>query len=509
MSSDTTTAAPVPEPARSPRRAVDVGLTTADEASGDLLLVGAFEGEMPEPSRVPPAAREAVARLAARAGWKASAGLLAEAETGDAGLPRILLRGFGKRADLHVRRLEKWVREAVDLAAQHAVGRLVLLLPEHPLTSGPKAVGRVARHAALARYRFDRFRKRPEEPEPLGRVDLLVAELDDAHGRELQVAVEAARGIAVARDLANSPPNVATPEWMAERAEQLAEELGLEVEVLAREDLELKGMGGVLAVGGGSLNPPRLVRLTWHGAEAPRVALVGKGVTFDTGGISIKPAKDMDEMKWDKSGACTVLGLIQAVARLKLPIQLSVYTPLAENMPDGGSYRPGDILRTYNGKTVEVLNTDAEGRIILADAVAWAAESNPNYLVEYSTLTGACVVALGSTGGGLYSPSDELAADLLGAAETAGERLWRMPLWPEFREAIEGTHADLKNVAGRWGGANTAAAFLSHFVGDVERWAHLDIAGPAYVGEGGDAPRGATGYGVALTLEWLRSLVDE
>ena len=501
--------APVPSPKRPPRRLVELGLTLPDPASGDLLLVGCFEGEAPEPSRLPPALREAVARLAGRAGWKGTAGQLAETDSGDERVPRVLLRGLGKRAELHVRRLDKWIREAVELAAQHGVGTLLLLLPDHALTSGAKPVGRIARHAGLALYRFDEFRKRSEEPEPLTRIELLVAEVDEAHERELHVATEAARGIATARDLANSPPNVATPEWIAERAEELAAELGLEVEVLASEDMEIKGMGGVLAVGGGSLNPPRLVRLTWHGAEAPRIALVGKGVTFDTGGISIKPAKDMDEMKWDKSGACTVLGLVQAVARLKLPVQLSVYTPLAENMPDGASYRPGDILRTYNGKTVEVLNTDAEGRIILADAVAWAAESNPNYLVEYSTLTGACVVALGSTGGGLYSPSDELAAALLGAADTAGERLWRMPLWPEFREAIEGTHADLKNVAGRWGGANTAAAFLSHFVGDVECWAHLDIAGPAYVGEGGDAPRGATGYGVALTLEWLRSLVGD
>jgi leucyl aminopeptidase len=297
---------------------------------------------------------------------------------------------------------------------------------------------------------------------------------------------------------------------VAERAETLARELGCEVEVLVREDLERLGMGGLLAVGGGSENPPRLVRVTYRGAEAPRVALVGKGVTFDTGGISIKPALNMDEMKWDKCGACTVLGLLQAVARLHLPVQLTVYTPLAENMPSGTSYRPGDIVKCYNGKTVEVLNTDAEGRVILADAIAWAADQQPNYLVEYSTLTGACVVALGTTGAGLFSPSDTLAGALLGAAERTGERLWRLPLWPEFTEGIKGSHSDIKNVAGRWGGASTAAAFLSHFVGEVGEWAHLDIAGPAYLGaDAGDALRGATGYGIALTIEWLRSLVRE
>jgi leucyl aminopeptidase len=385
---------------------------------------------------------------------------------------------------------------------------LVLALPVHPLTTGAAGAAYVARHLALARYRYDAFQAKPEEEEPLVAAQLLLPGAGAAEAEAIVEAMEVARGTHTTRDLANAPPNVATPEWMAEQAQGLAEELGLEVEVLAREDLERLGMGGILAVGGGSKNPPRLVRLTWRGASSPRVALVGKGVTFDTGGISIKPAKDMDEMKWDKCGACTVFGLMQAVARLRLPVEVAAYLPLAENMPGGGSYRPGDIIRCHNGKTVEVLNTDAEGRIILADALSWAAETKPDYILEYSTLTGACVVALGSTGAGLYTPSDELAGSLLAASEETGERLWRMPLWPEFKEAIKGSHADLRNVAGRWGGANTAAAFLSHFVGDVQRWAHLDIAGPAYIGGEGEGERGATGYGVALTVQWLRSLGD-
>src|SRR6185503_1790952 len=392
--------------------------------------------------------------------------------------------------------------------------RLALALPAHELTTGESGAAYAARNLALSRYRYDEYQARPEEPDSLVSVHLLLAGAGEAEARAVADAMEVSRGVLTARDLANAPPNVATPEWMAEHASRMAEELGLEVEVLVTEDLERLGMGGILAVGGGSKNPPRLVRLGWRGGAGsseptpmPRVALVGKGVTFDTGGISIKPAKDMDEMKWDKSGACTVLGLMQAIARLKLPLRVDAYLPLAENMPGGGSYRPGDIVRAHNGKTIEVLNTDAEGRIILADALSWAAETKPDYIVEFSTLTGACVVALGSTGAGLYTPSDELAAGLLRAADEAGERLWRMPLWPEFKEALKGSHADLRNVAGRWGGANTAAAFLSHFVGDVQRWAHLDIAGPAYVG-GEDLQRGASGFGVALTIEWLRWLVS-
>jgi leucyl aminopeptidase len=267
-------------------------------------------------------------------------------------------------------------------------------------------------------------------------------------------------------------------------------------------------MGGILAVGGGSARPPRLVRL--EGGEGRRVvALVGKGVTFDTGGISIKPAAAMDEMKYDKCGACAVLGVVHGAAALDLPVRLRAYLPLAENMPDGGAYRPGDIVRCYGGKTVEILNTDAEGRMLLADALAWAAHERPQALIEYSTLTGASVVALGLGAAALYTPDDGLAGELLAAAAASGERLWRMPLWPEFREEMKGTHADLKNSGGRWGGANTAAAFLSEFVSPLERWAHLDIAGPAYAASDGKRSvgmPGATGYGVATTLRWLRGV---
>jgi leucyl aminopeptidase len=279
----------------------------------------------------------------------------------------------------------------------------------------------------------------------------------------------------------------------------------MEATVLTTRELARRRMGGILAVGGGSANTPRLVRLEWGGGERS-VSLVGKGVTFDTGGISIKPATTMDEMKYDKSGACTVLGIARAVAELELPVRLRAYLPLAENMPDGAAYRPGDIVTCHNGKTVEVLNTDAEGRMILADALSWAAGEEPDYLIDYATLTGACVVALGQSGAGLFSHDDDLARALLDGAGAAGEHLWRLPLWPEFRRAMKGTHADLRNTGGRWGGACTAAAFLSSFVDGAGRWAHVDLAGPAYVGEAGSGPRGATGYGVALTVHWLRSL---
>jgi leucyl aminopeptidase len=308
----------------------------------------------------------------------------------------------------------------------------------------------------------------------------------------------------LARDLANTPPNEANPAWIERRARELARRHGMKLRVFAAPELRRLGMGGILGVGAGSATPPRLLRLEW-GQGRPIVALVGKGVTFDTGGISIKPAAAMDEMKYDKCGATTVLGLMSAAAQGKLPLRLRAYLPLAENMPDGAAYRPGDILSMHNGKTVEITNTDAEGRLLLADAIAFAAAEKPDALLEYSTLTGACVVALGLTGAGLFTPDDELAGELLGAAAEAGERLWRLPLWPEFGEEMKGTHADLRNSAGRWGGASSAAAFLANFTGKVQRWAHLDIAGPAYIGAEGKGPKGATGFGIATTLRWLRA----
>ncbi len=235
------------------------------------------------------------------------------------------------------------------------------------------------------------------------------------------------------------------------------------------------------------------------------MALIGKGVTFDSGGISIKPSRGMEEMKYDKCGACAVLGIARAVADLNLPIRFQAYLPLVENMPDGRSYRPGDIIRCYNGKSVEVLDTDAEGRLILADALAWAAEDRPDSMIEFSTLTGAAVVALGHYGAALYSPDTDLAGELLEASERSGDRLWRMPLWEEFRDEMKGVQADLRNLGGRWGGANNAAAFLSNFVGRARRWAHIDIAGTAYEASRESGKSGATGFGVPLAVDWLLS----
>jgi leucyl aminopeptidase len=481
---------------------IEVSVAGRRMPAADRIVVGVLAREKSPPAALDREARAAFRRLAARPGFAAEAGQSAEGEAG----PRrtLQLAGLGPGDKLDVRKLRSFVEKAVESARTARERRLAIVLPEHALTEGTAAAARIAREALLAGYRFDRFRSEAK-PARLRSVALVPPAGEGAAYREgVEVGRAIAGGIVVARDLANTPPNEATPAWIAARARALARRWRARVAVLGPGELARRGMFGILAVGGGSANPPRLVRIEL--GRGPRtVALVGKGVTFDTGGISIKPADRMDEMKWDKCGACAVLGALEALAALRLPLRVRAYLPLAENMPSGTAYRPGDIVRCANGKTVEILNTDAEGRMILAEALAWAASEKPDWLVEFSTLTGACVVALGPTGAGLFSPSDELADGLLAAAEEAGERLWRMPLWSEFLEEMRGAHADLKNSGGRWGGAATAAAFLSQFVGEVERWAHLDIAGPAYLAEGKEK-RGATGYGVALTIGWLRAL---
>jgi leucyl aminopeptidase len=485
---------------------VKIQIARAPAARDPVIVVGCLEGAPLTALDAESEPGRAAARASARSGWRAACDQRSEADLGAAGAGVLVLHGLGSADRFDTGALDRWVRRiGIEVRARGA-SRAVVVLPEHDLLSTEAGAEGLLRALALVDYRFDEFR-RPDATRTRIRA-LKVVPPESArpvYRRAHKVAEATGSGVMLATDLANTPPNVATPAWMAERARELAREFDMKATVLGPAGLGRRGMGGILAVGGGSRNTPRLVRLEW-GTGKHTVALVGKGVTFDTGGISIKPAAAMDEMKYDKSGACTVLGIARAVAELGLRLRLRVYIPLAENMPDGASYRPGDIVTCYNGKTVEIRNTDAEGRMILADALTWAAREKPDYLLDYATLTGACVVALGSNGAGLFSPSDPLAESLLAAADESGEYLWRLPLWPEFTREMHGVHADLKNSGSRWAGACTAAAFLAEFIEDTEQWAHLDIAGPAYVGNGQPGRKGATGYGVSLTVRWLRSL---
>jgi leucyl aminopeptidase len=390
--------------------------------------------------------------------------------------------------------------------------RLGLVVP--PFGAGAEAEGvqALAEGAVLASYHFDEYRDVGDEPPTAQAIALLVP-----RGRNLRAAREAARNGAtiaesqnLARELSNQSPNVMSPEALAAEARRVGREVGVRVKVLGVPEMEKRGMGAILAVGGGSSRPPRLVAMEYRpkgGAKGVKpVCLVGKGVTFDSGGISIKPSQGMDEMKHDMSGAATVVGILHACARLELPIPVVGVIGAAENLPSGTAYRPGDIVRAASGKTIEVLNTDAEGRVVLADALHYArSEYDPCAIVDLATLTGACVVALGQWGSGLFAGHAGLGDAIREAGEIAGECAWPMPLFDGHKREIKSEVADIKNTGGRSAGASTAAAFLSHFVGDTP-WAHLDIAGTAWTTSKSPSyqPRGATGVGVRMLVEMLR-----
>ncbi|SFI87170.1 leucyl aminopeptidase [Amycolatopsis sacchari] len=353
---------------------------------------------------------------------------------------------------------------------------------------------------ALGAYKFTEYKSEPGDA-PVSAVDF-VQPADGtgrAHKATLKAATAIAESVIIARDLVNTPPNDLFPASFADRARKLAEANDLDFEVLDEKALKRKGFGGILGVGGGSSRPPRLVRVSYKGPKAAKkIALVGKGITFDSGGISIKPAANMDHMTSDMSGAAAVLASVVLAAKLKYPLEVTAHIPLAENLPSGTSYRPGDVLHMYGGKTVEVLNTDAEGRLVLADAMVRAAEENPDYLIETSTLTGAQVVALGNRTAGIMG-SDEFRDRVAAIAQATGEGGWPMPLPEELRADLDSKLADLANVTGhRWGGMLAAGLFLREFVADGLPWAHIDIAGPAYNtgGAWGYTPKGGTGLPV-------------
>jgi leucyl aminopeptidase len=415
------------------------------------------------------------------------------------GFPPVLVVGLGAREELDAEKLRVAAALAAKEAARLEASSLAWALPESDGAAEALVTGTV-----LASYRFDRFKSgNGDDPPRLKSLTLLgSAELADA----AEVARVTAAAQNRARDLQLTPANVATPTYLAERAEEIAAGSdSLSVEVLGRPELEEKGMGGILAVSQGGPQEPKLIALRYSGGgSGPTLAFVGKGVTFDTGGISLKPGAGMQEMKMDMSGAAAVLEAVAAIAELKLPIELIALVPTTENMPSGTAIKPGDIITQYNGKTVEVNNTDAEGRLILADALAYAVELGAERIVDIATLTGAVEVALGSTYAGLISNDDELAAAVSRAGEATGELAWRLPLHPEYKELMKGTVADLSNLGKkRKAGTITAASFLEEFVAETA-WAHLDIAGSAwdigreYVGNE------ANGFGVRLLVEIAR-----
>jgi leucyl aminopeptidase len=357
---------------------------------------------------------------------------------------------------------------------------------------------------ALCDYDFDRYRSGKRLPGISLEVSFENAEVPADGIARAQAVAEMASW---ARDLGNTPANDLGSRELAAIVRSAARRDGLSFRSLSPAEIRREGMGGVLGVASGSTRPPGFLILAHRPkVSRGRVVLVGKGITFDSGGISIKTAASMGEMKFDMMGAATALAVVRTAHRLRLPVTVTALAPLAENVPSGTSYRPGDILRMRNGKTVEIDNTDAEGRLILADALSYAEKFRPDAIIDFATLTGAVLVALGQECAGLMSNDDRLAGELTEAGERVGERFWRLPLWDEYRELIKSDYADMKNSGGRWGGTVSAAIFLKEFVPAGIPWAHCDVAGIAHFEKARSGyPAGATGFGIAAAIEFLRA----
>jgi len=422
------------------------------------------------------------------------------------GLPatRVLLVGLGERKEFGVPACRDALRGAANALREIGAKDAVLCVADFAVPG--RGLPWTVRNAVLgmreAFYRFDQLKTQKKLPLPaLADVTLAVAGAPvtiQAQGA-LREAVATADGMDLARTLGNLPANVCTPSYLAEEAEKLGRAFNFKVQVLERRDMEKLGMGALLSVTRASRQPPKLIVLRYAGGGARRkkpLVLVGKGITFDTGGISIKPAAEMDEMKFDMSGAGSVLGTLRALAGMRAPVNVIGVIPACENMPGGAASRPGDVVKTHSGQTVEILNTDAEGRLILCDALAYAARFDPEAVVDIATLTGACVIALGHVATGLFANDQKLADEIRNAGDDAWDRVWQMPLWEDYQEQLRSNFADMANIGGRPAGSVTAACFLSRFARKL-RWAHLDIAGTAWKS---GREKGSTGRPVPLLV---------
>lgn len=407
---------------------------------------------------------------------------------------RILLVGLGKSAELTADKLRQAAGKAAAQARDLKAGDLTFAAPR--VLDANVETQAIVEGAILGSYRYDRYMS--EKPRNLDRLVILNGE--EAGLKRGQIIAEA---ICLTRDLVNCPPNDLYPESLAEIAKNMAKEVGVTCSVLGPTEMKELGMGGLLGVTSGSSRQPRFIVLEYRGSEEAPIVFVGKGITFDAGGLCLKPRESMEDMKDDMSGAAAVIGAMKAIASLKLPHHVVGLIPACENMPDGNAFRPGDILN-ISGKTVEVNNTDAEGRLILADALAYAKRYNPKATLDLATLTGACVVALGYFATGIMGNDEALIERIKKAANATSEKVWELPLWPEYTELLKSDIADLKNTGGRWGGAITAGAFLQKFVEGP--WCHLDIAGTAREEKGRPyTPKGGSGVGVRLLTELVEN----
>lgn len=433
---------------------------------------------------------------------------------------RVILCGLGKKEELDLDKIRQVASAAIAAAEKLHVHKISFTLFGAPAQSAQERLRAIFEGAALSLYKFDAYKTKPKDeiiPKAvISEVEFLLPEIIPEEEivqwqKNLDGYVVLAEAVYFARNLTNQPASVMTPRFFAETADALGKNYqNVAYTVFKKKELAEMGMNGVLAVGGGSDNEPHMVVLEYKSIvdDAPTVALVGKGVCFDSGGISIKPSDNMDEMKMDMAGAATVMAIVLTAAKLALPVNVVGIMPLVENLPGPKAYRPGDIIKSASGKTIEVLNTDAEGRIILADALHYAvSQFKPVHVIDLATLTGAAVVALGSHYAALLSNDNALAAMLSKSGETTGEKVWRLPLDEAYKKQIESDIADVKNIGDRGAGTITAGMFLKEFIGDHQSWAHIDIAGTAMLSEKFSyRPKGGSGFGVRLLVDFLERL---
>jgi len=419
---------------------------------------------------------------------------------------RVLLVGCGKEKEFNENRYRDTTAKAVSVLKDTGATEATSYLTELDVKGRDISwkVRQAVEVTEAALYRFDRLKSKPDNSRrALRRVVLAVPKRSDLGPGEqaIREGRAIAEGMKLARDLGNLPGNLCTPAYLAEQATEIGKQYGLKITVLEKDDMQKLGMGALLSVARGSRQPPKLIVLEYHGGKEgePPVALVGKGLTFDAGGISIKPAANMDEMKYDMCGGASVLGAVKAAAELKLPLNIVGIIPSSENLPDGDANKPGDIVTSMSGQTVEVLNTDAEGRLILSDALTYAERYKPAVVIDIATLTGACVIALGAHASGLLANNDQLAREILGAGKYTHDRAWQLPLWDEYQKQLDSNFADMANIGGREAGTITGACFLARYAKNF-KWAHLDIAGTAWkTGK----EKGATGRPVPLLVQFL------
>jgi len=475
---------------------MDIQFVAQIDASADVVAFPVRKGEAG-------ALGALLGAAAAQARFDGVAGAIAETAAIDGDqAKRLLLVGIGEGSEQDLE------RGGAALTAKLQTSGATAVQVDFASTGQSDAddVLAFAMGARLRNWRLDTYRTRlAETAKPSLKTVTIASPHGDLAGRWAENEA-IADGVALTQTLVAEPPNILYPETFVERCQHLTD-LGVELEILDERQMKALGMGALLGVAQGSTRPPRLLAMRWNGGnpgDAP-VVFVGKGVTFDTGGISIKPAAGMDMMKWDMGGAGAVAGAIKAIAGRKAKANVVGVVGLVENMPDGNAMRPGDVVSTMSGQTVEVLNTDAEGRLVLCDAISWAQSAyNPKVIVDLATLTGAMVISLGHEYAGIFANDDTLAADLLAAGEASNNKLWRFPLSPAYDKLIDSPIADMKNIGPREGGSITAAQFLKRFVGEGVAWAHLDIAGMAWADKDGPVwAKGATGYGVRLLDRYI------